>query len=189
MKEFTTVQYTSSFSEDFSQFIFEAEEKVISCDYFFDLLYVKEKQFTLKEAVNNTEKDHSPAFNQFLTFLGKKVPVGGWGLTQFAEDEEEEIMALHTKYSIREDELDIFFNVSTFLPPQTKGHLGTRSVALIFLESSALDLNIFSQWGTSNKKKKTSYLSSSFPYFSSLFQCFISSSSFFSAVLLLCFRF
>lgn len=153
MKDLTEIEFSYTNSHQFSQFILEAEDKISSRDYAFDVLYIKQRQFTLKDAYQNTETVHSPVFQQFLSLLGKKVPVGGWGgLAQYEDEDDEEssYYAIHTKYKNQHnDELDIFFHISTFMSPKTKQKFGSRSVAIVFLESTGLDLNIFSLWGSS----------------------------------------
>lgn len=155
MKDLTMIEYSYSNSEDFSQVILEAEDKITSRDYSFDVLYMRERQFTLKQANENTENQHSPAFSQFLHLLGKKVPIGGWGgLAQYEEEESHDdsasYYAIHTKYKDKHnEELDVFFHISTMMPEKTKEKLGNRSVVLIFFESTGLDLNVFSRWDSS----------------------------------------
>ncbi|XP_065217171.1 rap1 GTPase-activating protein 1 isoform X3 [Planococcus citri] len=124
-----------------SQLIADYDEHVIVSQFKFGVLYQRLGQTSEEELFSNQRA--SPAFQQFLNLLGKKIQLkdhkgyrGGLD-TQFGQTGEE---AVYETFKDRE----IMFHVSTMLPYtendpqqlQRKRHIGNDIVAIVFQEEN-----------------------------------------------------
>ncbi|XP_049849091.1 uncharacterized protein LOC126317469 isoform X2 [Schistocerca gregaria] len=116
----------------------EQKEVSMGFTYKFGVLYVKPNQ-TEDEIFANS--DPSPAFLEFLEFLGDKIRLFGWDKFRGGLDVENQTTGEYSIYcSIRG--LEIMFHVSTLLPSQAvdgqcvdrKCHIGNDIVVFVFLE-------------------------------------------------------
>ncbi|KAJ3602046.1 hypothetical protein NHX12_029806 [Muraenolepis orangiensis] len=124
-----------------SRLIVTFDEHVISNNFKFGVVYQKFGQTTEEELFENTEE--SPAFVEFLEFLGQKIELhdfkgfrGGLDVTHGQTGTESVYTNFHNK--------EIMFHVSTKLPYtegdsqqlQRKRHIGNDIVAVVFQEEN-----------------------------------------------------
>ncbi|KAI9333768.1 hypothetical protein DFJ73DRAFT_764253 [Zopfochytrium polystomum] len=119
------------------------EERQVIRSYKFGLVYVGPGQATEEEMFLNRHENTSPAFKQFLSFLGETIELRGWkgyraGL-DISGSNNTGTQSLYTKWQGYE----IMFHVSTFLPfndkdkqqLERKRHIGNDIVVVLFSES------------------------------------------------------
>ncbi|XP_067316400.1 rap1 GTPase-activating protein 1 isoform X5 [Pseudorasbora parva] len=124
-----------------SRLIVTFDEHVISNNFKFGVIYQKFAQTTEEELFGNNEE--SPAFVEFLEFLGEKIELhdfkgfrGGLDVTHGQTGTESVYHNFHNK--------EIMFHVSTKLPYtegdsqqlQRKRHIGNDIVAIVFQEEN-----------------------------------------------------
>ncbi|KAM4588221.1 rap1 GTPase-activating protein 1 isoform 3-T3 [Odontesthes bonariensis] len=124
-----------------SRLIVTFDEHVISNNFKFGVIYQKFGQTSEEELFGNMEE--SPAFVEFLEFLGKKIELhdfkgfrGGLDVTHGQTGTESVYTSFHNK--------EIMFHVSTKLPYtegdsqqlQRKRHIGNDIVAIVFQEEN-----------------------------------------------------
>uniref|UniRef100_A0A8C6LN80 RAP1 GTPase activating protein n=1 Tax=Nothobranchius furzeri TaxID=105023 RepID=A0A8C6LN80_NOTFU len=124
-----------------SRLIVTFDEHVISNNFKFGVIYQKFGQTSEEEVFGNMEE--SPAFVEFLEFLGKKIELhdfkgfrGGLDVTHGQTGTESVYTHFHNK--------EIMFHVSTKLPYtegdsqqlQRKRHIGNDIVAIVFQEEN-----------------------------------------------------
>ncbi|XP_035243845.1 rap1 GTPase-activating protein 1 isoform X2 [Anguilla anguilla] len=124
-----------------SRLIVTFDEHVISNNFKFGVIYQKFGQTTEEELFGNSEE--SPAFVEFLEFLGQKIQLhdfkgfrGGLDVTHGQTGTESVYTLFHDK--------EIMFHVSTKLPYtegdaqqlQRKRHIGNDIVAIVFQEEN-----------------------------------------------------
>ncbi|XP_041747532.1 rap1 GTPase-activating protein 1 isoform X2 [Coregonus clupeaformis] len=124
-----------------SRLIVNFDEHVISNNFKFGVIYQKFGQTTEEELFGNS--DESPAFVEFLEFLGDKIELhdfkgfrGGLDITHGQTGTESVYTNFHNK--------EIMFHVSTKLPYtegdsqqlQRKRHIGNDIVAILFQEEN-----------------------------------------------------
>ncbi|XP_072237757.1 rap1 GTPase-activating protein 1 isoform X3 [Leuresthes tenuis] len=124
-----------------SRLIVTFDEHVISNNFKFGVIYQKFGQTSEEELFGNMEE--SPAFVEFLEFLGKKIELhdfkgfrGGLDVTHGQTGTESIYTSFHNK--------EIMFHVSTKLPYtegdsqqlQRKRHIGNDIVAIVFQEEN-----------------------------------------------------
>ncbi|XP_076870338.1 rap1 GTPase-activating protein 1 isoform X4 [Brachyhypopomus gauderio] len=124
-----------------SRLIVTFDEHVISNNFKFGVVYQKFGQTTEEELFGNSEE--SPAFTEFLDFLGQKIVLhdfkgfrGGLDVTHGQTGTESVYHNFHNK--------EIMFHVSTKLPYtegdlqqlQKKRHIGNDIVAIVFQEEN-----------------------------------------------------
>uniref|UniRef100_A0A4W6D6H4 RAP1 GTPase activating protein n=1 Tax=Lates calcarifer TaxID=8187 RepID=A0A4W6D6H4_LATCA len=124
-----------------SRLIVTFDEHVISNNFKFGVIYQKFGQTTEEELFGNMEE--SPAFVEFLEFLGQKIELhdfkgfrGGLDVTHGQTGTESVYTSFHNK--------EIMFHVSTKLPYtegdsqqlQRKRHIGNDIVAIVFQEEN-----------------------------------------------------
>ncbi|XP_051517242.1 rap1 GTPase-activating protein 1-like isoform X3 [Myxocyprinus asiaticus] len=124
-----------------SRLIVTFDEHVISNNFKFGVVYQKFGQTSEEELFENNEE--SPAFVEFLEFLGQKIELhdfkgfrGGLDVTHGQTGTESVYHNFHNK--------EIMFHVSTMLPYtegdtqqlQRKRHIGNDIVAIVFQEES-----------------------------------------------------
>uniref|UniRef100_A0A6Q2XC63 Rap-GAP domain-containing protein n=1 Tax=Esox lucius TaxID=8010 RepID=A0A6Q2XC63_ESOLU len=124
-----------------SRLIVTFDEHVISNNFKFGVIYQKFGQTTEEELFGNNNE--SPAFVEFLEFLGKKIELhdfkgfrGGLDVTHGQTGTESVYTTFHNK--------EIMFHVSTKLPYiegdsqqlQRKRHIGNDIVAILFQEEN-----------------------------------------------------
>uniref|UniRef100_A0A3B3SG55 RAP1 GTPase activating protein n=1 Tax=Paramormyrops kingsleyae TaxID=1676925 RepID=A0A3B3SG55_9TELE len=124
-----------------SRLIVTFDEHVISNNFKFGVIYQKFGQTSEEELFGNSEE--SPAFMEFLEFLGQKIELhdfkgfrGGLDVTHGQTGTESVYHNFHNK--------EIMFHVSTKLPYtegdsqqlQRKRHIGNDIVAIVFQEES-----------------------------------------------------
>ncbi|XP_076598401.1 rap1 GTPase-activating protein 1 isoform X4 [Chaetodon auriga] len=124
-----------------SRLIVTFDEHVISNNFKFGVIYQKFGQTTEEELFGNMEE--SPAFVEFLEFLGHKIELhdfkgfrGGLDVTHGQTGTESVYTSFHNK--------EIMFHVSTKLPYtegdsqqlQRKRHIGNDIVAIVFQEEN-----------------------------------------------------
>eukprot|EP01087_Luapelamoeba_hula_P022617 TRINITY_DN815_c0_g1_i3.p1 TRINITY_DN815_c0_g1~~TRINITY_DN815_c0_g1_i3.p1 ORF type:complete len:805 (-),score=121.04 TRINITY_DN815_c0_g1_i3:103-2517(-) len=138
MKQATTVKKVKdpALSDD----LLEMERKQNNTNFKFGVLYCKPGQMTEEEMYNNAEG--SPAFEEFLKFIGDKIPLVGHigyagGLAVFDDS-----TGKHSIYT-RMREFEIMFHVSTYIPitpdiqqVARKRHLGNDIVVIIFKDGT-----------------------------------------------------
>ncbi|KAJ8259648.1 hypothetical protein GJAV_G00171860 [Gymnothorax javanicus] len=124
-----------------SRLIVTFDEHVISNNFKFGVVYQKFGQTTEEELFGNSEE--SPAFVEFLEFLGQKIELhdfkgfrGGLDVTHGQTG----LQSIYTNFHDKE----IMFHVSTMLPftegdpqqLQRKRHIGNDIVAIVFQEEN-----------------------------------------------------
>jgi RAP1 GTPase activating protein 1 len=114
--------------------------------YKFGLLYVKEGQTTEEEMFSNTAT--SSRFEEFLSFLGSKVELKGFGGYNGGLDVRKNTTGTHSVYT-KWNNYEIMFHVAPYLPHSTddpqqlekKRHIGNDIVVIVFLDSPHLTYN------------------------------------------------
>ncbi|XKL64913.1 hypothetical protein PGB90_004999 [Kerria lacca] len=104
------------------------------------VVYVKEKQYTEEEILDNNE--NSPLFTQFLSILGDTVVLKGFEKYRGGLDTVHDLTGEYSVYTNWRN-IEIMFHVSTFLPYekhdtqklQRKRHIGNDIVCVVFLEA------------------------------------------------------
>ncbi|XP_030073179.1 signal-induced proliferation-associated 1-like protein 3 isoform X1 [Microcaecilia unicolor] len=107
------------------------------------ILYCKAGQSSEEEMYNN--EDASPSFEEFLSFIGKKVCLKGFSSYAAQLDTKTDSTGTHSLYTTYQD-YEIMFHVSTMLPytPNNrqqllrKRHIGNDIVTIIFQEPGTL---------------------------------------------------
>lgn len=118
------------------------EQQSIVTKYKFGVLFCKEGQVDEDEMFSNTEP--SPAFAEFLEFLGEEVPLDGWPRFAGGLDTRKGATGTTSVYTQHEG-FEIMFHVSTMLPffpadkqqLERKRHLGNDVVVIVFLDGSS----------------------------------------------------
>ncbi|KAJ3117488.1 hypothetical protein HDU96_006582 [Phlyctochytrium bullatum] len=116
------------------------EERQVIRSYKFGVVYMKDGQTTEDEMLQNRHEDASPAFKQFLNFLGETIELKGWkgyraGL-DVSGSNNTGTNSVYTKWQGYE----IMFHISTFLPYnekdkqqlERKRHIGNDIVMIVF---------------------------------------------------------
>ncbi|KAL6050815.1 Rap1 GTPase-activating protein 1 [Balamuthia mandrillaris] len=119
--------------------LLDYEDKLISEHNKFGVLYCKDGQVDEDEMYNN--EHGSPAFNEFLDFLGERTRLNGHSGFRGGLDVKTDTTGTHSVYT-KYRGFEIMFHVSTLLPyfpddPQQverKRHLGNDVVLVIFRE-------------------------------------------------------
>eukprot|EP00835_Amoeboradix_gromovi_P004333 NODE_331_length_10750_cov_0.204676.p1 type:complete len:329 gc:universal NODE_331_length_10750_cov_0.204676:9378-8392(-) len=117
------------------------EERQVIRSYKFGLTHLKSNQTVEEEMFGNTEKDNTPAFKEFLSFLGEEIKLKSWGEYKAGLDVQNNMTgdkSLYTKWQGYE----IMFHVAAFLPHnihdrqqiEKKRHIGNDIVTIIFVE-------------------------------------------------------
>eukprot|EP01088_Endostelium_zonatum_P019239 TRINITY_DN6548_c0_g1_i1.p1 TRINITY_DN6548_c0_g1~~TRINITY_DN6548_c0_g1_i1.p1 ORF type:complete len:910 (-),score=180.99 TRINITY_DN6548_c0_g1_i1:195-2924(-) len=150
----------------------EYENKNIFENYKFGIIYCKEGQTEEDEMYNN--KDGSPAFEEFLDFLGKRIPLEGFKGFRGGLDVKTNTTGTHSIYTPYRG-FEIMFHVSTLLPyfpldaqqVERKRHLGNDVVMIIFKEDDGKPFNpkcihshfthVFIVVSPDNERKKGTY--------------------------------
>lgn len=144
IKNLTKIEYQQTANgEEFAHLIEQSEKKLQLREYDFNCLYIKDRQFTLRQIFSNKILDHSSNFAKFLKFLGEQTTLTGWGKYSTFQDEENKKTAIYTQFK---GDIDILFHVNTLSENQTLDHSNKSSVLLVFLEAKSLDLSLFSEW-------------------------------------------
>ncbi|KAJ3191431.1 hypothetical protein HK101_007706 [Irineochytrium annulatum] len=119
------------------------EERQVIRSYKFGVAYIAEGQSTEEEMLQNRHENTSPAFKQFLNFLGETIELRGWKGYRAGLDvtgtNNTGVNSVYTKWQGYE----IMFHVSTLLPYnekdkqqlERKRHIGNDIVMIIFQES------------------------------------------------------
>jgi len=117
------------------------DEQAQTGKYKVGVLYCKSGQSTEEEMYNNEYS--GPAFEEFLTCLGKKVRLKGFENYRAGLDNKNDTTGLHSIYSTFAG-CEIMFHVSTLLPYATdkqqiprKQHIGNDIVTIVFQEPDA----------------------------------------------------
>lgn len=119
------------------------EERQVIRSYKFGLAYLKAGQTTEAQALANCEKDVSPAFTDFLTFLGEKIELKGWkGYRAGLDVSPSQNTGTHSIYT-KWQGYEVMFHTSHLLPYleksteqlERKRHIGNDLVVIVFTES------------------------------------------------------
>jgi len=118
------------------------EQNSVANNYKWGVLYVKEGQAE-NDIYSNV--DTSPAFEDFLKFLGEKIPLKGWSRFRGGLDNKKDSTGTHSIYTQFHD-MEIMFHVAPLLPyypndPQQlerKRHLGNDIIVIVFKEGKGL---------------------------------------------------
>eukprot|EP00834_Sanchytrium_tribonematis_P003266 NODE_121_length_17861_cov_0.498480.p3 type:complete len:323 gc:universal NODE_121_length_17861_cov_0.498480:14709-13741(-) len=121
------------------------EERQVIRSYKFGLTHIKNGQSTEEEMFGNTEKDGTPAYKEFLSFLGEEIKLKGWQEYKAGLDVQNSLTgdkSLYTKWQGYE----IMFHVAAFLPHnphdrqqiEKKRHIGNDIVTIVFVEPGAV---------------------------------------------------
>jgi hypothetical protein len=134
--------FTKVKKADFEKRLVEYENSLIMRGYKFGVLYAAPGQTTEAEILSN--RHGSPAFDEFLAFLGNKIQLKGWkkyagGLDTKSGSTGES--AVYTKYA----GLEFLFHVANMLPYkegdeqqlERKRHIGNDVVVIVFQEGDA----------------------------------------------------
>ncbi|GAM24756.1 hypothetical protein SAMD00019534_079310 [Acytostelium subglobosum LB1] len=134
-------------SNDVKKQLSNWEDKLITKDYTFGLLYRKKDQLTESEMFSNQIQDASEEYNEFLEFIGKKIELKDWPHYKGNLDIVNNSTGIHSVYTTKHFNIDdnifkfqIMFHVSTLLPfrahdeqqLERKRHVGNDVVVLIF---------------------------------------------------------
>eukprot|EP00158_Paraphelidium_tribonemae_P001232 Partr_v1_DN24146_c0_g1_i1_m71146 putative GTPase activating protein len=128
------------------------EERQVIRSYKFGLLYVAPGQSTEEEMFQNSYDQSSPAFKNFLNFLGERIELKGWKGYRAGLDISEGQTGTHSYYT-KWQGYEIMFHVGPLLPfsaidkqqLERKRHIGNDIVVIIFSESDLpLKLNTVS---------------------------------------------
>lgn len=119
------------------------ERKLMFKTYKWGVLYCKAGQTDEVEMFQNV--DESPAFQEFLEFLGQKVKLQGWTNFRGGLDVKNNSTGTHSIYTTFRN-FEIMYHVSTMLPYnaedlqqlERKRHLGNDIVVIIFKEGDTL---------------------------------------------------
>ncbi|PRP73579.1 hypothetical protein PROFUN_02588 [Planoprotostelium fungivorum] len=119
----------------------EYERQTVFKKYKFGVLYVKDKQTEENEMFSNV--DMSPDFEEFLDFIGDRIPLEGWANFRGGLDVKRNTTGTHSVYALYKD-FEIMYHVSTLLPFQPddlqrverKRHLGNDVVQIMFKEGN-----------------------------------------------------
>eukprot|EP01102_Stenamoeba_stenopodia_P007435 TRINITY_DN2080_c1_g2_i2.p1 TRINITY_DN2080_c1_g2~~TRINITY_DN2080_c1_g2_i2.p1 ORF type:complete len:388 (-),score=95.72 TRINITY_DN2080_c1_g2_i2:905-2068(-) len=117
------------------------EQKMFVRSYKFGVLYAKEGQTTEEQIYSNVAT--SPAYEDFLNFLGDRIRLKGWDKYDAGLDVEGDRMGTESIYTEWKG-LDIMYHVSTLLPHspndvqqlQRKCHIGNDVVVIIFQDGN-----------------------------------------------------
>jgi len=125
----------------FSDELLSLEDKLITKAFKIGVLYCKEGQIKEEQMFSNCEMGSE--FEEFLNFLGDRIPLKSWPNFKAGLDTKENMTGNYSVYT-RWQEIEIMFHVSTLLPftaanPQQierKRHIGNDVVVIIFNEGS-----------------------------------------------------
>jgi len=115
------------------------EEKQTNKGFKFGILYAAEGQTKEDEMFSNLES--SPEFEEFLDFLGERVPLGGWPHFRAGLDVKTGTTGTHSIYQ-RWNNNEIMYHVSCMLPfnhkdkqqLERKRHIGNDIVVIVFID-------------------------------------------------------
>ncbi|KAI8838115.1 hypothetical protein BC829DRAFT_371413 [Chytridium lagenaria] len=119
------------------------EERQVIRSYKFGVVYMTEGQTTEEEMLQNRHENASPAFKQFLNFLGETIELRGWkGYRAGLDVSGSNNTGLHSVYT-KWQGYEIMFHVSTLLPfnekdkqqLERKRHIGNDIVMIVFQDS------------------------------------------------------
>jgi hypothetical protein len=139
----------------FTSELTEVESKLDRTNYKFGVVYCKENQTEEEEYFSN--EHGSPEFEEFLAWIGDRIPLQGWTKYDGGLDTQKNATGTHSIYT-EWKKLNIMFHVSTMLPMLPKGaetddsdqehddrtqekkvHIGNDIVLIIFLEGEGTD--------------------------------------------------
>ncbi|KAJ3021363.1 hypothetical protein HKX48_008680 [Thoreauomyces humboldtii] len=121
------------------------EERQVIRSYKFGVAYVAPGQSSEEEMLTNRNETSSPAFKQFLNFLGETIELRGWkGYRAGLDTSGSNMTGTHSVYT-KWQGYEIMFHVSTLLPfipgdrqqLERKRHIGNDIVVIIFQDSDA----------------------------------------------------
>ncbi|KAI8827010.1 uncharacterized protein EV422DRAFT_21985 [Fimicolochytrium jonesii] len=116
------------------------EERQVIRSYKFGVAYVGPGQGSEEEMFKNRHEDTSPAFKQFLNFLGETIELRGWkGYRAGLDTSGSNLTGTHSVYT-KWQGYEIMFHVSTLLPfiegdrqqLERKRHIGNDIVVIVF---------------------------------------------------------
>ncbi|KAI8805730.1 hypothetical protein BJ742DRAFT_818994 [Cladochytrium replicatum] len=119
------------------------EERQVIRSYKFGVAYLRPGQSSEEEMFLNRKEDTSPAFGQFLNFLGETIEMKGWkGYKAGLDTSGNNHTGTHSVYT-KWQGYEIMFHVSTMLPfvekdcqqLERKRHIGNDIVVIVFQES------------------------------------------------------
>ncbi|KAJ3036781.1 hypothetical protein HDV00_002393 [Rhizophlyctis rosea] len=119
------------------------EERQVIRSYKFGVAYVGPGQTSEEEMLQNRMETSSPAFKQFLNFLGETIELRGWkGYRAGLDTSGSNNTGTHSVYT-KWQGYEIMFHVSTLLPfiqgdrqqLERKRHIGNDIVVIVFQES------------------------------------------------------
>ena len=117
------------------------EERQVIRSYKFGLTHLRANQTIEEEMFGNSEKDNTPAFKEFMSFLGEEIKLKGWNEYKAGLDIHNNMTgekSLYTKWQGYE----MMFHVAAFLPHnpndrqqiEKKRHIGNDIVTIVFVE-------------------------------------------------------
>jgi len=117
------------------------EEKQTIKGFKFGILYAQEGQTKEDEMFSNV--DCSPEFDEFLDFIGERVPLAGWSNFRAGLDVKTGTTGTHSIY-LRWNNNEIMYHVSCLLPfnhkdkqqLERKRHIGNDIVVIVFIDGS-----------------------------------------------------
>ncbi|PRP85140.1 hypothetical protein PROFUN_07211 [Planoprotostelium fungivorum] len=121
---------------NFSELIHNREEELVSRSITAGLLLVPDGYYTESKYLGDVPQ--SPAFEEFIRFLGVKIPFKtDMRMYSLEETGEPDDYAIQTKYLGNE----VIFNVSTVVPRGTErvDHILNNRMTVVFLEASVVD--------------------------------------------------
>ncbi|KAI8922304.1 hypothetical protein DFJ77DRAFT_18942 [Powellomyces hirtus] len=119
------------------------EERQVIRSYKFGVAYVGPGQCSEEEMFGNRNENTTPAFKQFLNFLGETIELRGWkGYRAGLDTSGSNLTGTHSVYT-KWQGYEIMFHVSTLLPfipgdrqqLERKRHIGNDIVVIIFQDS------------------------------------------------------
>ncbi|KAJ3013796.1 hypothetical protein HKX48_005516 [Thoreauomyces humboldtii] len=119
------------------------EERQVIRSYKFGVAYVAPGQCNEEEMLTNRHENSSPAFKQFLNFLGETIELRGWkGYRAGLDTSGSNMTGTHSVYT-KWQGYEIMFHVSTLLPfipgdrqqLERKRHIGNDIVVVVFQDS------------------------------------------------------
>jgi len=134
------LKFTRNNSSELEQKLIRFEKQQIVTNYKFGVLYCKAGQTDENQMYFNDST--SPAFEEFLSFLGERVELKGWNFFRGGLDVKDGSTGDFSVYT-KHQNFEIMFHVSSLLPhnpndPQSlekKRHLGNDIVVLVFMDS------------------------------------------------------
>ncbi|CAJ0961104.1 unnamed protein product, partial [Mesorhabditis belari] len=130
-------------TQKFEELLTKIDEQPIYARYKVGVILCMDGQSTEEQMYNN--ETSSPAFDEFLEFLGQRVRLKGFDQYKGGLDTKGDTTGAHSVYAEYESH-EIMFHVSTLLPytPQNrqqlarKRHIGNDMVTIVFQEAGAL---------------------------------------------------